>query len=241
LTHPVLTRLRDPDASIRREACRAAAEDPSAVLLVDALSEALADTDPAVRRTASEALTRLAPVHDAVREALRRALHSPEPRLRWGAAFTTARLAPPEPGLLPALVDALAAAEADIRWAAARILVDLGRLHPEAQPVAAALARTDPNPRVRRMALLCLQKLAPDDPVTVDVLLEASHDSDRRLRQAALASLAALATPPARVEERRVEERLARALDGDPDPATRRLAASALAVAQRQKISASSE
>ena len=236
MTHPVISRLRDPDPAVRRQACRAAAGDPSAVLLVDALGEALGDPDPGVCHTASEALAELAPDHEVVTELLRRALHGDDARRRWGAAFTKARMAPPEPGLLPALVDALASPESGIRWAAARIVVDLGRLHPEALPVAAGLARTDPNPVVRRMALFCLRALAPEEPVTVDALLAASQDADPQLRQAALASMAALrAAPP------QIAERLTQVLDADPDPAARRLAAAALAVARSQKINASSE
>ncbi len=236
MTHPVIARLRDPDPAVRREACRAAPEDPSAVLLVDALGDALADPDGRVCRAASEALAKLAPDHEVVAELLRRALHGDDPRLRWGAAFTKARLAPPEPALLPALVDALASSESDVRWAAARILVDLGRLHNEALPVAVGLARTDPNPVVRRMALFCLRELAPEETVTVDALLQASQDSDRQVRRAALASMAALRAPP-----RKIAERLTQVLDDDPDPAARRLAAAALAVARGQKISESSE
>jgi HEAT repeat protein len=228
LTHPVVARLRDPDPAVRREACRAAADDPSAVLLVDALGEALADRDGGVWRAASEALAKLAPHHEVVAELLRRALHGGDPRMRWGAAFTKARLAPPEPGLLPALVEALASRESDVQWAAARILVDLGRLHHQALPVAVGLARTDPNPDVRRMALFCLRELAPDEPATVDALLEASRDADRQVRRAALASMAALQAPP-----QEIAERLTQVLEDDPDPAARRLAAAALAVVRR--------
>ncbi len=202
-------------------------DDPSAVLLVDALGKALADRNGSVWRAAAAALAKLAPHHEAVAELLRRALHGGDPRLRWGAAFTKARLAPPEPGLLPTLVEALASQESDVRWAAARILVDLGRLHREALPVAVGLARTDPNPEVRRMALFCLRELAPEEPVTVDALLDASQDADRQVRRAALASMAALRAPSPEIAAR-----LAQVLEDDPDPAARRLAAAALAVAR---------
>lgn len=244
MTHPVVARLRDPDPAVRREACRAAADDPSAVLLIDDLGVALADSNSSVWRAASDALAKLAPDHREVAELLRRGLRGDDPRLRFGAALTKARLAPPEPGLLPALVEALASNDPDVRWTAARILVDLGRLHQEALPVAVALARTDPSPEVRRMALFCLRELAPDDPVTVDTLLESSRDADLLVRRAALTSMAGLQAPPPKIAER-----LAQAVEAEPDAATRRLAAAALAVgggrksgpAGAQKISESSE
>ena len=236
MTHPVLARMRDPDPRVRKQACRAAADDPSAVLLVNALEDALADPDVGVRHAASAALARLAPDHEVVSDVLRRALHDDDPRRRWTAAFTKARLAPPDPGLLPALVDALSAPEADVRWAAARILVDLGRLHREALPVALDLARGDPNPRVRRMALFCLRELAPEEPATLDVLLEASRDRDPKLRRAALSSMGALEAPPAAITER-----LAQLLESDPDPEVRRLAGTALALGSDQNSKASSE
>ena len=236
MTHPVLARMRDSDPRVRKQACREAADDPSAVLLVDALDEALADPDAGVRQAASDALARLAPDHGIVSEVLRRALHGDDRRRRWAAAFAKARLAPPDPGLLPVLVDALAAPEPDVRWAAARILVDLGRLHREALPVALGLARGDPNPVVRRMALFCLRELAPEEPATLEVLLEASRDHDPRLRRAALSSIAALETPPAAIVER-----LTRLRESDPDRVVRRLAETALALGSDQNIKASSE
>lgn len=236
MTHAVVAGLRDPDASVRQKACLAAPEDPSAVLLVDALGEALADPEPRVARAASDALAKLAPDHPAVAELLRRALHADDPHLRWGAAFTKARLAPPEPGLLPALAEALASPRSHVRWSAARILVDLGRLHREALPVALGLARTDPNPVVRRMALFCARELAPHEPATADAMLEASRDPDRRVRRGALASMAALVDPPPDITEH-----LNRTLEDDPDPGARRLAEAALAVARDQKIRESME
>ena len=74
----------------------------------------------------------------------------------------------------------------------ARIFVDLGRLHGEAYPLAIGLARSDPNPVVRRMAVFCLGKLAPHDDTTADALLDASRDQDRDVRRAALIAIAGL-------------------------------------------------
>ena len=63
MSHPVLERLRDADPEQRRRACEAAPDDPSAVLLVDALAECLGDSAKQVARAASRALTRLGRQH----------------------------------------------------------------------------------------------------------------------------------------------------------------------------------
>ena len=66
MAHPLVERLTSADAAARRDACRAAADDPSAVLLVEALAERLADADREVVRAASDALVFIARHDDAV-------------------------------------------------------------------------------------------------------------------------------------------------------------------------------
>ena len=161
-----------------------------------------------------------APEVDAL---LRRALRSDRPNARWGAAFASARLAPPGPGLLPPLVEALACEARDIRWRAARLLVESGRVLPELQPLLAGLATGDPRPQVRQMATHCLRELAPDEPETAQVLLEATRDRDLRVRRASLSALAALGDPPPGVAERLLEVSAA-----DADGASRCIAVGAL-------------
>lgn len=223
MSHPLLDRLRDPDRRVRAEACRSVPEDPSAVLLLDALGDALADPDRAVGRAASDALVGLADRHPEVHDVLRRALHGDDPGQRFRAAYAKSRLGPPEPGLLPAVVEAFAARDPDVRWAAARLFVDLGRLHGQVLPVALGLARTAEPSQVRQTALFCLRELAPDDPAAADVFVEASRDPDPGVRRAALTSMAALLSP-----EPGVSKRLLAILEDESDPATQRLAAIAL-------------
>ena len=86
MTHPVLMRLRSDDASERRAACAAAVGDPSAVLLVDALADALGDPDASVMRAASDALVALDRGGPSVRDALAKALRGDDVARRWGAA-----------------------------------------------------------------------------------------------------------------------------------------------------------
>ena len=224
MTHPIADALRSAEPADRLAACRAAPDDPSAVLLAGALGEALGDPVRAVARAAIDALVVLARRDRGAAEVLQRALRSDDTGRRFGAAAALARLAPPGPALLPALVGALAHREGDVRWTAARLLVDAGRLHGEVLPLLLGLARGDQRPRVRRMAAFALRELAPDHPETARALVDASHDEDVDVRRAALAGMSALAgSPPL------VVSRLAAVLDADDDPASRRIATVALA------------
>ena len=221
MSHPILERLADPDPETRARACRDAALDPAAVLLIDALGEALGDVERAVARAASDALARLAREHD-VAAALRRALHGRDRRGRWQAARTLARLEPPGPRLLPAAVEALDGPDA---WEAARLLVDAGRLHGEVLPLLLGLVRGGASDSLRRMAAHCLRELAPDLPECADALIAASRDASPSVRRAALTALAGLRAPPPGVRERLRETRAR-----EPDPSLRALADRALAL-----------
>ncbi len=223
MTHPILARLKSRDPEERRAACRAAVDDPSALFLLESLCEALGDPAKAVARAASDALVALASQTQEVRELLRRALHGNDARQRFGAAYTTARLTPPTPALLPAVVEAMGSPDGDIRWTAAKLMVDLGRIHPEVVGVNLRLVGSAQDPVVRRMATFSLQQLSPDHPTAGSVLLEAAGDEDLHVRRAALTAMASLVDPP-----ERVLVRLVSALTADPDSASRRIAALAL-------------
>jgi HEAT repeat protein len=223
VTHPIADRLAHPDPNERRAACAAAVDDPSAVLLADALAAALGDPVKAVVRAASDALVAIARRDRGVDSALRRALHGEQPAQRFAAAFTAARLDPPGPRLLPVLVEALASGDGDVRWSAARLLVEAGRAHGEVLPLLVGLARAGESPLVRRMATFALRELAPDRPEAAEVLLAAARDPDLHVRRAATTAMASLHDPPASVGRH-----LLAALRSDPDAATRRLAALAL-------------
>lgn len=221
MSHPVLERLRAPDATTRREACAEAANDPAAVVLVDALCECLADSDVRVARAASDALTDIGRRDGGVRTALDATLRrGPEPARRRAALVWT-RLEPPPAKLLPVLVDALEAPEGDERWAAARALAGMGGVQPEVLPLLVALVASDERPGVRPMAAQALRALAPDHPETARALLVAVRDADPALRRAALTALAGLLRPSPEVLAA-----LHHACD-DPDAASRSLAASA--------------
>ncbi|HKA14122.1 MAG TPA: HEAT repeat domain-containing protein [Myxococcota bacterium] len=222
MTHPIVAALRSAAAEDRRAACEAAADDPSAVLLVDPLVAALADRDVRVVRAATAALERIGRRHEAVLVALRPALRSEDPRQRFEAAWTWARLEPPPIALLPAVVSALADLAGDARLRAARLLVELARLHGEVAPVVRSLAAADQPTRVRWIGLLVLRELAPESDIARSAHLAASRDPNPGLARLALTGLAGLA--PARQIWDRLREVLAR----HPDPAFRRIAATAV-------------
>ncbi len=223
MSHPILVRLGSADPAERRAACLQAAEDPAGTLLAEALGDALGDPSKAVARAASDALVRINQKAGGVESVLRRALHSDAPTRRWSAAFTTARVEPPSPKLLPALVEALGSEDGDVRWAAARLLVQTGRLHGEVLVLLVGLVRAGEHAVVRRMASYALRELAPDRVEAATVLLEATEDIDLHVRRAALTAMASLWSPPPAVAQR-----LLGVVRGDPDAASRRLAALAL-------------
>jgi HEAT repeat protein len=193
------------------------------VLLVNALAGALGDPDRSVARAASDALVQISGDDPEVKAVLRNQLQSDEPRRRYGAAFTSARLGPPELRLIPALVEGLQSEHGDVRWSAAKLLVDAGRLHAEVLPIVLGLMRGGTTPAVRRMATYCTRELAPEDPEGAAALLDATRDVDLTVRRAAFSALVVLIDPPAEVALRLIET-----VQGDPDPATRRIAAVAL-------------
>ncbi|MDH3687749.1 MAG: HEAT repeat domain-containing protein [Myxococcales bacterium] len=223
MSHPLLDRLASTDPKARVDACRAAPEDPAATLLAPALGRALGDPDKAVARAASDALVTIGRSVGGVDAVLKEALAAPDSASRWGAAFTAARLEPPEPRLLPALVEAFSCDDGDIRWTAARILVDMSRLHGEVVPLLIGLARTDPQPGVRRMSIHTLRKLVGTHPGIDDALLGATDDEETPVRRAALTALAGIPEP-----SDALLARLTTILTHDADAASQRLAALAL-------------
>ena len=74
MSHPVVARLASADADERRAACVDAADDPTAVLLLDGLAKALGDPEKRVARAASDSLAKLAPTCPEVGAVVRAAL-----------------------------------------------------------------------------------------------------------------------------------------------------------------------
>jgi hypothetical protein len=224
VTHPLVARLRDPEPAVRREACAEAARDPSAVLLVGALCEALGDAEREVARAASAALVAIGAHDPGVAPLLAGALRRDGPGARCRVALTLARLEPPKLGWLPALIDGLAHPDRELRWSSAKLLVELGRVSPEVLPVLLHIAAGGERPAARRMAVIAVRELAPDRPETTRALLAASRCGDPEVRRTALPALAAVMEHTGDAIAR-----LREAAASDPDAASRRLAAAALA------------
>ncbi len=229
MSHPLLERLRSAESDERVSACRDAVKDPSAILLIDALGEALGDPAKAVALAASDALARLAREIDGVEPVVRRALRSHDASRRWHAALTSARIEPPTPRLLPPIVEALASREGDVRWMAARLLVDAGRVNPEVLPLVVGLVTGGESADVRRMATQCVRELGPERPESTRALLEGTRDPDRSVRRAALTALAGLTDP-----SREVFDRLMEVITDPSDATNRKMAAYSLGALARE-------
>ena len=238
MSHPIVERLRSRDPEERRAACRDTINDPAAMLLVDALGEALGDPVKSVAWAASEALVRLAGEVNGVEEVVHRALRSDESSRRWHAVLVSSRIEPPTPRLLPPTIEALASDDSEVRWTAARLLVEAGRVNPEVLPLVIGLVRDGESPRTRCMSAYCVRELAPEQPESTRALLDATRDTEVQVRRAALTALAGL-TDPAPI----VFDRLAEVMDESSDPGSRRIAAhalGALGAAHRARLSETS-
>ncbi len=223
MSHPIAERLQSPAPDERVSACRDAVDDPSAIVLIDALGEALGDPVKAVAVAASDALARLAREVDGVAAVVHRALRSDDASRRWHAVLTSTRIEPPTPRLLPPIVEALASRDSDVRWMAARILVDAGRVNPEVLPLVMGLVTGGESADVRSMATHCVRELGPERPESARALLEGTYDTDPLVRRAALTSLAGLTDPP-----REVFDRLTEVVADPSDVANRKSAAHSL-------------
>ncbi len=223
MLHPVLAQLQSRDATQRAAACRAAEQDPSAVLLVDALIQALNDSNTAVCRAAARSLSALQQSVPEVARHLRAALRSDATRLRVFAASALLEIEPPSPALLPALVAGLADGDGHVRWSAAHMLVEAGRLLPEVEPLLRGLAQSDTAPDTRGMACACLAELAPDSPRTAASVLHLLGEESARLRRAGLTAAARLHHPSAALRAR-----LQELAENDQAAICRRLAAAIL-------------
>ena len=233
MSHPLVERLRSSKPDERISACRDAVEDPSAIVLNDALGEALGDPVKAVARAASDALARLAREIDGVEPVVRLALRSDDASRRWHAALTSSRIEPPTPRLLPPIVEAMASCEGDVRWTAARLLVETGRVNPEVLPLVVGLVTGAESANVRRMAAHCVCELGPERPESTRALLEASRDPDRSVRHAALTALAGLTDP-----SREVFDRLMEVIADPSDAPSRKIAAHSLRALARDHADA---
>jgi HEAT repeat protein len=188
-TEAVLGWLGSPIAALRSAACAVAGALPDA-RAVPALGRALVDTEPVVRVAAADALGAYAGNGDAV-SALLRKLDDASPNARRSVVQSLGRLGD-ERAVLP-LVGKAQDSVPEVRQAVARALGDLGDAH--ATQALELQLRDDTLVEVRVEALSALGKLrAGDAALSIAALLA---DRNAVLRQAAIAALGRIATPPA--------------------------------------------
>jgi HEAT repeat protein len=187
------------------------------------LIEALGSEDRPKQRQACDELARRLPGDPDLRQSLLARLRDAQPQVRFAAAWILFQSERPSLRLLPALLDALELEDGDVRWSAAHMLATLGRLQGEVFPVLLHELANAASELRRRMALYALRELAPERPETCHAFLAALDDSSPDLRRAALSSLGKLHEPTLAC----LEQALA-ALDRDPDPRARRIAAAVL-------------
>ncbi len=171
------------------------------------------------RAACEEVLTRIGSEPE-IRRALLDLLREGTRRARFGAAFVLFRSEAPSLRLLPALLESLELDDGDLRWSAAHMLATLGRMQGEVLPVLLHETQKSESPLRRRMGLYVLRELAPERSETCATFVAALDDPDPDVRRAALSSLGKLTEP-----DRACLDRALRALDADPDPRMRRIAA----------------
>jgi hypothetical protein len=187
VSHPLLAALGDPDPRARQSACRRAAADPAAVVLLAALADAFGDSDASVALAAADAFAEIATASRAGDAELREALRAGSPQRRAIAAVASARIAPPSPRWIPPLVDGLGSGAGALRWRALAVLVQCAPALPEVLPLLRGLATDgDATPRVREMAVHGVREAEHDPGLRSEVLARAAGDPDAGVRRAAL-------------------------------------------------------
>jgi HEAT repeat protein/beta-lactamase regulating signal transducer with metallopeptidase domain len=156
---------------------------PLAPAVLQALMEALKDTDAEVRKSAMQALARFR--SPAAFDAFVVGLKDHDPDVRQQAAFALSQLR--DPRATDALVGALKDENADVRQQAAFALSQLRT--PAAVPALTA-ALKDPDDDVREQALFALSQIR--DPSSVPALMGALSDSKANVRQQAAFALSQL-------------------------------------------------
>jgi HEAT repeat protein len=188
--------------------------------LEEALTGAMTDPSPAVRKVATAGWMKADAVPDAAVAVLVEALRDPEVQVRANAAHALGRLDALPPAAVPGLTECAAHPNDGLRLNAAVAL----RNAPNATSTLAGLIG-DPNSRVRLIAAGAVLARTPDDAPATQAVVAALSDPSLRLRQVGFEVVAALGERAggfrAALAERathetdanlraRVEERLAR-------------------------------
>lgn len=195
----LVARLKDPDASVRMKAAEelGAPAYKSSPEAVDALVEALADSDRMVRRFAAHGLAEVESPSEEMLKALIQLLKDPWVDPRAAAARSLTMLANRVPAdSVKGLATALAASAADkdesnriLVLAAIGALGAPGALQVPAVKPALEKGLRDQTPLVRATAAGSIGQIGPGVPWTVALLVKALADPEHSVRREAVVAL----------------------------------------------------
>jgi HEAT repeat protein len=177
----LVAELSDTDASVRRTAVHAVAEQPVGdERVVTALAQCVAGNDAEVRYFATDALGRIGPAAKSSVPALKLALQDPEPRVRLRAALSMARINPQERSFMPTIVSSM-------REGDGKTLLEIGAMGPSAVWAVPALVELlgNPLPQVRVLAANDLGHIGPGASSALPALRGALQDANPAVKRAA--------------------------------------------------------
>jgi HEAT repeat protein len=182
----LLTDLQSPDLARRRAAAQAIVEQPAPdPRLRAALTKALGDVDPEVRRWSCRGLGQFGEA--GAIPLLEARLTDESTPVRRAAAFSLIRLDPANKGGQKELQQAMKSGDGGVIVA----LTDWTPPPTWAAPTLVTLLK-DRRAGIRRLAAEALGRVGSDDPEVVPALMSASTDSDDRVRQAVTSALVRL-------------------------------------------------
>ena len=180
--------LQQGEVGVRRQAARSLAEAdtaPAGAESIPALSQALRDPDPEVRRLSAYALSRSGSQAAAALPPLESLLQDPDESVRLAAAYAITAIAPGDPAPVGVLTKAAEGGDA-------RAIIALGRIGPPAADAVPALITGlhSQSSLVRIKAAEALGRIGDSATDAVPTLRRATKDVDEDVRSAAEASLA---------------------------------------------------
>jgi HEAT repeat protein len=191
--HALIAALQDPEAGVRSQAAsglsRLGQNSPEAI---HALITALQDPEAGMRSQAASGLSRLGQNSPEAIHALITACQDPEVDVRSQAASGLSRLGQNSPKAIHALITALQDPEVDVRHSAIVSLGQLGRDTLETNVEIYTVLRKANNWVLRRDSAHLLNRIDPDDTVSIDALWDGLLDEDNNVREACAQSLAEL-------------------------------------------------
>jgi len=158
-------------------------DDKIAALMAD-----LEKSDKPTLRKAVDALIPIAVDDPRIATTLSELLNDPGRKNRWPIAYILASLPSPTQSSIQILTETLDHRDPDIRWAVALILIRLAKTDRQVLKLLIELASKG-TANQRRMSIYSLRDVGLTDEGSVQMLMDALHDSDPMVRVAAVTSL----------------------------------------------------